>query len=148
MAEQTVPELAESYGLAHVLDSLRNTAQAAGIVRAVCLAVDAQEDGAVKYKDNWLCRWSPSIDAAILCLKKVQRAHTETTDEPLSVEWCMPLNLLEAMAAALWRMEDATKRTAMDGDDFIAWGEAVLESLSALHDDLSAVAKGMQGGAA
>lgn len=145
MADQTVPERPANYGLSHALDSLRNTAQAAGIVRAVCLAVDAQTDGSVKYKDNWLCRWSPSIDAAILCVKKVQRAHTETVDEPLSVEWCMPLNLLEAMAAALWRMENATKRTAMDGDDFLAWGEAVLGTLSTLHDQLSSVAEKLQG---
>ena len=148
MAEQTVPQQSEHYGYANALDNLRQTAQAAAIVRAVCLAVVAQEDGVVNYDDNKPCRWATSIDAAVWRMHKVRDSYMETINSPASVDWCTPLNLLEAMGAALWHLDIGTNKYAMNHDEVMNLCEAVLETLSTLHDDLSATAKELQGGAA
>lgn len=149
MADQTVPERPKDYRHADALENLRQTARAASIVRAVYLAVEAQDDGSVKYGDNKVCRWWGSIDVAISYVEKVRDAYTETRCAPISsVDWCTPLNLLEAMGAALWQLDVGPMKNAMSADEIQDLCEAVLETLAVLHDELSAVAKELQGGEA
>lgn len=148
MADQTVPERPKHYGHDDALEDLRRTARAASIVRAVSLAVEAQQDGVVTYEGETMCRWWGSIDAAIWSIRKVRDVYMNTSDSPNSVDWCTPLNLLEAMGAALFQLDVGPNKNAMTATQVRDLCEAVLESLSALHDDLSAAAKELQGGAA
>lgn len=148
MAEQTVPQRPDHYGHADALNNLRQTARAASIVRAVLMAVDAQRNEKMTFQNDVVSRWASSIDAACWCLEKVRDDYFNTVSPPCSGDWGTPLNLLEAMGAALWSMESGSSKTDMTAVQVRDLCEVILDTLSTLHDDLTEVANSLKGDAA
>ena len=83
------------------------------ILRTVALAVDAQIDGSIQYEDNHTERWQPSIDAAGAKLMVVRDVLLGNVQAP-PADWWTPLNLLEAIGAALWHGNVCTRAEALD----------------------------------
>lgn len=144
MADQTVPEQAKHYDHADALDDLRQTAKAASVVRAVSMAVAYEAEMVVRDADaHKLVRWAPSVDAALWCLEKIKTSFMDTIDSPNSVDWCTPLSLLETMAAVFWN-EQVPEDKAMCSAQVEELCEVILDTLSTLHDDLSAEASNLK----
>lgn len=148
MADQTVTERQNHYGHAEALNNLRQTAHAASIVRVVLMAVDAQGREKMTFENDTVSRWASSIDAACWCLEKVRDDYFNAISPPDSIDWCTPLNLLEAMGAALWSMQTGSSTIDLKAVEVRDLCEVILETLATLHDDLSAAAKSLQGEAA
>lgn len=145
MADSTVNELADVYGYEDAKDALRHTAQAMAIVRAVSLAVAAQVDGSVLYDDdNRVSRWVSAIDAACARVRLVRNAIINRAAAPDSVDWCTPLNILEATGAALWHMDFGHVHEAMSHDDLQSVCEAAISSIGEMYEELSTVADGLR----
>lgn len=75
--------------------------QARAIVRAVALAVTAQEQGSVSYENGTAERWWASLDLVCLKLMAVRDLVAKRCNSP-DVDWFTPLNVLEAVGAAAW----------------------------------------------
>ncbi|MDP2018644.1 hypothetical protein [Hydrogenophaga sp.] len=75
--------------------------QARAIVRAVALAVTAQEDGSVSYDNGPEERWWASLDLVCSKLGAVRDLLSSRRNAP-DVDWFTPLNVLEAVGAAAW----------------------------------------------
>ena len=149
MADQTVAERADKYGYNDAREALRQTSQAMAIVRAVSLAVAAQEDGSVIYDDNKFSRWGPAIDAAIARVHAVRDALQNKASAPDVVDWWTSLAILEATGAALWYTAGGLHGdTALESDQLQSIADAAMDSLGEMYEALSNVASGLSGGAA
>lgn len=121
---------------------LRAIYQARAVMRSVELAAAAQEDGAVIYSDgngNGATRWGPAIDFAIKRITIVRDLAIGSADcAPTDVAWYTPLNMLEALGAALWRGQSASNG-AMDVDELQTAAQAVICALEELAEECATV---------
>lgn len=148
-ADQTVAESIGKYGYDDAREALRQTAQAMAIMRAVSLAVAAQEDGSVRYDDNEVSRWNPAVDAACARVRTVRDALMNKASAPDGVDWFTSLTILEATGAALWHtVGGGHEDTALDSEQLQSIAEAAMDSLGAMYEALSRVAGDFSRGAA
>lgn len=148
MAVETVAESVDKFGYNDARDALRRTSQAIAILRAVFLAVDAQEDGCVSYEDNSLSRWQPAIDAATARVQAVADAMTKKVAAPMDVNWWTSLSILEAVGAALWRAAGSSGSATLESEQLQSVAEAAMDSMEEMYDELSSVACRFSGGTA
>lgn len=115
---------------------LQNLQTARAIVRAVALAVCAQEDGAILYDDgNRIERWGPALSEACIRLREVREALISKASAP-AVDWFTPLALGEALDAALWHgYSSRTEVERLDAPEFVSAAQAFIDSLDALGQD-------------
>lgn len=138
MADQTVAESAEKYGDDDSREALQKTSQAIAIMRAVSLAVAAQDDGAVSYEDNRVARWQPAVDAAIVCVRAVSDALINKVGPPANVDWWTPLSILEATGAALWHAAvGADEDTGLESHQLQSIAEAAMDSMGVMYEALA-----------
>lgn len=117
---------------------LRAIYQARAVMRSVELAAAAQEDGAVIYSDG-ATRWGPAIDFAIKRITSVRDLAIGSADcAPTDVAWYTPLNMLEALGAALWRGQ-SDSNGAMDFDELQTAAQAVICALEELAEECATV---------
>lgn len=149
MADQTVPDTPDLYDYSDARLALRKTSQAMALMRAVALAVEAQEDGAVRYDNNKFSRWGPVVDGAIDRVQAVRDAMLNKASSPDTVDWWTSLAILEATGAALWYMAgSADGDTAMEAEQLQSISEAAIDSLGSMFQELSNVADELSGSAA
>lgn len=144
MADQTVSDNVDQFGLSEAHKALRHTVQAMAILRSVWLAVEAQEDGAVKYEDNKLSRWWPAVDAACARMHEVRSLMINKGQTPDTVDWWTPLNLVEAMGAALWHADTGAHKGAFGAEELQGCADAAIYSLGLLQESLSSVYKELE----
>jgi hypothetical protein len=109
---------------------VRNAQAARVIFRTVVLAMSAVEDGSMSFDDNGKSsRWSAAISAACSKMKLIRDDLMETSSAP-TLDWYTPLNLIEALDAALWfggcSCPDETQLTNVEA---IHAAEVVIHSL-------------------
>lgn len=136
MADQTVADLGNRFDLTDASDARRLTYQALAILRAVRIAIDAQEDGAVSYSDNVVQRWLPAVDAARSRLGVVRDLLMEKPYAP-PVDWYTSLNLIEAMSAALWHSDVGGCEVAFESEDMQACADAAIDSLDSMCKEIN-----------
>jgi hypothetical protein len=145
MAEQTVSDNAETFGLNDALVALRKTSQAMAIMRAVSLAVAAQEDGSVRYDDNNFSRWQPAIDAARDRVHSVREALLNKAKAPDQVDWWTSLTILDAAGAALWYADGVSARAdALSSEELQSIAAAAIDTLGEMFEELSTVANTLE----
>jgi hypothetical protein len=145
MAEQTVSDNAEQFGLNDAFVALRKTSQAMAIMRAVSLAVAAQEDGSVCYDNNTFSRWQPAIDAARDRVHTVRDALLNKSKVPDQVDWWTSLTILDAAGAALWYADGVSARVdAMSSEELQSIADAAINTLGEMFEELSTVANALE----
>lgn len=144
MATSTVIDLAgkaRRFTAADGADMCRNVNQARAICRAVAIATEAQIDGSVVYDDPEPSRWGPAIDMACERLNEVRTALTETAEGP-NYNWWTPLNLLEALGAAMWHGagpgHDDQKDHVLDHEELASFMSVAIAALDAVLQEYSA----------
>lgn len=107
----------------------RGVTEARAVCRIVALAVDAMLAGTRFDDDEAVSRWHPSIEVACDRLRDVRSALGETIDAP-GHDWFTPLNLLEALSAAL-----RSERGQLDCTELAACLAVAVESLDVLSSE-------------
>lgn len=121
--------------------------EALAVCRIVKLATAAQMDRAVDFfgSDPSASRWLSSIDPACERLREVRTILCETSGAT-ALDWFTPLNLLEALGAAMWHCSTPDGDAAIGHDELQAFMRVAIASLDQLADGLrSAVAEGLEG---
>lgn len=137
MADQTVTEHPLEFGHDQALAALRKTGQAMAILQVMWVAIEAGEDGCVNFSGlGGPARWQPSADAVVQCVQAVRDAIIESVRSPDGLDWWTPLNLAEALAAALWAMESGVCKDRLDAEQVQAMADVVMESLAGLYEAL------------
>ncbi|MBL8388083.1 MAG: hypothetical protein JNK17_07710 [Hydrogenophaga sp.] len=144
MADSNVAERASVYEYSDVRTALQRTAQAAGILRVVSIAMEAQEEGSVRFSDNKLTRWGPAIGAACSHVRDVRDGLVNKVSAPTGVDWWTPLAILEAIDSAMWHANDLPGAEGLTLDEFKAVADAAGHSLAAMHQDLSETADNLR----
>jgi hypothetical protein len=139
MTEQTLPDRSNEFGFHDAHKALQQTAQAMAILRSVWLAVEAQEDGAVKYEDNKFSRWGPAVDAACARVHEVRALMINKGHTPDTVDWWTPLNLMEAMGAALWHTGIGSNKGVFGAEELQSCADAAIDSLGLMYEALGLV---------
>lgn len=148
MADQTVADGADVYGYADVRTALQQTSQGIAIMRAVSLAVAAQEDGSVRYEDNEFSRWEPAVGAVCARVHAVRDALQNKEKAPDTIDWWTPLTILEATGAALWHAAGIRSRVdAMSSDELQSIARAAIDALGKMFEELTGVADKLSGSA-
>lgn len=135
MADQTVTP--HEFGYEQARDALRKTAQAMAILQVIWIAVEAGEDGCLTFKGHGLERWHPSVDAAVECAMGARDAIIESVLTPDNLDWWTPLNLLEAMAGAMWGIESGVGDGRLQPDQLQSFIDVAMGSLGKLYEALS-----------
>lgn len=135
MADQTVTP--QEFGYEQACNALRKTAQAMAILQVIWIALDAGEDGCLTLKDHGPERWQPSADAAVECAMGARDAIIESVSTPDNLDWWTPLNLLEAMAGAMWGVENGVGKGRLQADQLQSFIDVSMESLRKLYEALS-----------
>ena len=116
-----------------------NVATARALLRTLILALEAVEDGAILFKeDPGPARWSNVLSQVCKRLVTVRTALTESVSAP-SVDWWTPLNLADALDAALWGAATGKRVWGLEGPEVISAAQAVIDSLDALMEDIQSV---------
>jgi hypothetical protein len=136
MADQTVTP--QEFGYEQACDALRKTAQAMAILQVIWIAVEAGEDGCVTFKGQGVERWQISIDAAVECAHGARDVFIEKrVSAPDCLDWWTPVNLLEAMGAALWGIESGVAKGRLQPDQLQSMIDVAMGSLGRLYEALS-----------
>lgn len=136
MAEQTVTP--QEFGYEQACEALRKTAQAMAVLQVIWIAVEAVEDGCVKFKGQGLERWQVSVDAAVQCAHAARDVITEgSVSAPDCLDWWTPVNLLEALGAALWGIESGVAEGRLQPDQLQSMIDVTMGSLGRLYEALS-----------
>lgn len=115
----------------------RYTSQAIAIMRAVQVAVDAVDDGAIAYEFAHVSRWGPAVGAATRRVRQVRDGILEEACT-LPVDWWTPLALLEALDAALWHGSNAQgEGLQMDSSQVMSLAQAIIDELEKLAQELA-----------
>lgn len=117
--------------------------EARAVCRVVALATDALIDHAVVYRDPGAGRWNPAIECACQRLREVGSILGEVLDPP-PADWWTPLNLLEAVGAALWRCADAGGGVVLEHDELAPFMRVTIAALDDLADELRNAGPGGQ----
>lgn len=118
--------------------------EALAVCRIVSLATAAQMDCAVDFfgSDPSASRWLSSIEPACERLRQVRTILGETSGAP-ALDWFTPLNLLEALGAAMWHCAAPFGDAVIEHDELAAFMRVAITSLDELADGLrNAVAEG------
>lgn len=113
---QTSPFAGREFATTEAALVLNSVVATRAILRAVALAVAAQEDGSVEYEDNESRRWQPAIDEACAKMRTVRDVLMETYSAP-GLDWVTPLVLLEAIGASLWYGHAGTGAKTLDSHE-------------------------------
>lgn len=138
MADQTVTP--QEFGYEQACEALRKTAQAMAILQVIWIAVEAGEDGCVHFKGkgNGVERWQISVDAATECVQGARDVIIErSVTAPDCLDWWTPVNLLEAMGAALWGLQNCVDSGRLQPDQLQTMIDVTMESLGRLYEALS-----------
>lgn len=135
MADQTVTP--QEFGYEQACEAMRKTAQAMAILQVVWIALEAGEDGCVNFKGEGLGRWFPSLEATTECIHDARDLIIESSNAPKTVDWWTPLNLVEALDAALWGIQSGVGRGRLDAGQVQSMIDATIESLDKLCEALS-----------
>lgn len=135
MADQTV--IPQDFGYEQACEALRKTAQAMAILQVVWIALEAGEDGCVNFKGEGLGRWFPSLEATTQCIQDVRDLIIESRNAPETVEWWTPLNLVEALDAAVWGIQSGVGKGRLQVDQFQSMIDVAVGSLGRLYEALS-----------
>ena len=111
--------------------NLREVGTARAILRAIILAVAAQDADAIAFDGNpGPERWSPAVGDVASRLRCVRDAVIEVADPP-ALDWYTPLTLVEALDAALWQGSGGPAG-GLEGDDLSKVAQAAVEALDRL----------------
>ena len=136
MADQTVTP--QEFGYEQACEALRKTAQAMAILQFIWIAVEAGEDACVKFKGDGVERWQISVDAAIECAHAARDVIIEKSGTaPDDLDWWTPVNLLEAMGAALWGIQSGVAKGRLEPDQLQSMIDVAMDSLGRLYEALS-----------
>ena len=94
----------------------------------VRMAVEAQEDGAVNYDGDGVERWYSLLDVACDRLQAACDRLIEKTNGP-RVNWYTPLNLVEALAAALWGSATGPGKCRLDFCECVIMLAVIIQTL-------------------
>lgn len=135
MADQTVTP--QEFGYEQACEAMRKTAQAMAILQVIWIALEAGQDGCVQFKGGGLERWNVSVNAAVECAHGARDAIIESVQTPDELDWWTPVNLLEAMGAALWGIESGVCNGRLEADQLQSMIDVTMESLGRLYEALS-----------
>ena len=110
---------------------LNNLSTARAIFRAVLLAVKAQIDESVNYKDNSVTRWNFAVEVACLRLEAVRDVLIQSAAAP-SVDWFTSLTLAEAISAALWHGAALPQCEKISAPELESLAQVVIETCDSL----------------
>lgn len=108
--------------------------EARAVCRVVALATAALIDHSVEYRDPNASRWWPALESAFERVQEVGSVLSETVAAPVA-DWWTPLNLLEALGAAMWH-DLAAPGDTLDPDELEAFMRVAIGSLDQLADGI------------
>ena len=119
-----------------VVSVLANVTSARALLRTLIFAVQAVEDGSILFEDEpGVGRWSILLAQVRKRLVAVRSVLTESISAP-TVDWYTPLNLAEALDAALWHLCARHDHLTLESADVISAAQAVIDSLDELLADI------------
>jgi hypothetical protein len=142
MSEKNIPQqnpritLAASvrrFGASEAALMMSNVKAARSILRTVILALEAIDDGSASF-DGGTERWEPAVSEACTRLCAVRSVLIESASPP-NLDWFTPLNLVEALDAALWHGHSCSRGEQLSSEEVIFAAQVVIDSLDTLTQE-------------
>jgi len=138
--KEKAPPTVQLWTSTNLASVVRNIQSARAVLRAVILALGAQDDGSMIFDgDSGTSRWNAAVEPVCKRLERVRDELIGTAGAPY-LDWVTSLTLAEALDAALWFGFSCEKNERLSNIEAVRAANVVIDSLDELLNECESIA--------